>query len=267
MTVGDPAPGRRVKQTLPKYGGTKVHHALYLPPDWRPGGRYPVLVEYPGNGPYRDAHGDVCTGKVEDCDLGYGVSGGQGMIWISMPFVNTKTMANETRWWGDVSATVEYCKKTVRQVCEHHGGDASAVILTGFSRGAIACNFIGLHDDEIAGLWLAFIAHSHYDGVRSWPYAGSDRASAFRRLSRLGGRASFISHEGSVEATRRSIADSRVRAPFTFVPLPYRNHCDEWVLRDIPERRRLRAWLEKVLRERPGRSNATGAGSREDAAR
>jgi galactonate dehydratase len=28
------------------------------------------------------------------------------------------------------------------------------VILTGFSRGAIACNYIGLHDAEIAKLWL-----------------------------------------------------------------------------------------------------------------
>jgi hypothetical protein len=34
---------------------------------------------------------------------------------------------------------------------------------------------------------------------------------------------------------------------FTFVDLPYRNHTDVWVLRDIPERRRLRQWVRDVL--------------------
>jgi len=35
--------------------------------------------------------------------------------------------------------------------------DRAAVILSGFSRGAIGCNYLGLHNEEIAGLWLAFI--------------------------------------------------------------------------------------------------------------
>jgi hypothetical protein len=46
------------------------------------------------------------------------------------------------------------------------------VFIAGFSRGAIACNFIGLRDDEIASLWCGFVVHSHYEGVRDWP--GSD---------------------------------------------------------------------------------------------
>jgi hypothetical protein len=33
---------------------------------------------------------------------------------------------------------------------ENFGGDASAVVLTGFSRGAIACGYLGMHDDETA---------------------------------------------------------------------------------------------------------------------
>ena len=53
----------------------------------------------------------------------------------------------------------------MRRVCEQYGGDRAAVILTGFSRGAIACNYLGLHNEEIAGLWRAFIPYSHYDGV------------------------------------------------------------------------------------------------------
>jgi len=59
---GPPRAGRRVRRTLSEYQGTEVHHTLYLPTDWRPGRRYPVLIEYPGNGPmsraarWRDAN-------------------------------------------------------------------------------------------------------------------------------------------------------------------------------------------------------------------
>lgn len=67
---------------------------------------------------------------------------------------------------------------------------------------SIACNYIGLHDDEIAALWRGFICHSHYDGVRKWDYAGSDRQSAAIRLGRLRDRPQFISHETSVETAR-----------------------------------------------------------------
>lgn len=42
---------------------------LYLPPDWRPGEKYPILVEYPGNGGYRNALGDICTGKAAPARL------------------------------------------------------------------------------------------------------------------------------------------------------------------------------------------------------
>ena len=43
MVVGDPAPGKRVRQVAPDYVGTDVHHALYLPTDWKPDGKYPGL--------------------------------------------------------------------------------------------------------------------------------------------------------------------------------------------------------------------------------
>jgi acetyl esterase/lipase len=146
-----------------------------------------------------------------------------------------------------VEATVGYCKAAVAEICDSYGGDPSAVLLAGFSRGAIACNFIGLHDDEIAALWKAFIAHSHYDGVRPWPYAGSDRRSAFQRLERLHNRAQFISHEGSVQETKAYLQGVEAEGAFTFQALPYRNHTDTWVLRDIPERKTLRVWAQNVL--------------------
>jgi len=251
MVEGAPAAGTRVRQVAPEYKGTQVHHALYLPTDWKPGGKrkYPVLVEYAGNGPYRNRYGDVSTGKVEGSNLGYGISGGKGFIWLCLPYVNSKKKVNQRQWWGDVSATVEYCKKTVPRVCRDYGGAPSRVVLIGFSRGAIACNFIGLHDDQIAKLWRAFVAYSHYDGVRRWGYPGSDRASALKRLKRLKGRPQFICMENSIEETKRYLASTGVKGDFTFMVTPFRNHNDQWAHRDTPRRRQLRKWIDKVLRD------------------
>lgn len=258
MTDGPPAPGRRVRQVLPEYQGTQVYHLLYLPTDWQPGRRYPLIVEYAGNGPYSNALGDLSTGRPEGSNLGYGISGGQGFVWVCMPYVDTVEKKNQIRWWGDLPATLDYCRKTIRQVCEQYGGDPAAVILTGFSRGALGCNYLGLHDDTMADIWLAFIPYSHYDGVRSWNYPEADRASALLRLNRLKGRAQFICQEGSVEETRAYLASTGVKAPFTFETGPFRNHNDGWVLRDVPARAKLRAWLADVLRSKPGTAAIRG---------
>jgi hypothetical protein len=248
LTVeGRPAPGLRVSQTTPGWEGCAVHHTLYLPMNWKRGVRFPVLIEYAGNGGYSNRFGDVSPGTVEGSNLGYGISGGSNYLWVCMPFVarvgDVKT--NSAKWWGDVGETIAYCTNTVNYLCARFGGDPKAVILCGFSRGAIACNFIGLHHDGIAPLWRAFIAHSHYDGVNTnWPYAGADRVSALARLKRLNGRPQFITHEGSTAATEAWLQSISVTAPFTFETVPFRNHSDQWVLRDLPARRKLRAWLQ-----------------------
>ena len=248
MEEGTPAPGKRVKVVLDEYRGTAVYHALYLPTDWEVGEKYPVIVEYPGNGPYQNKYGDTCSGKLEDCSLGYGISGGEGVIWVCLPFISKDHQHNQLQWWGDVQASVGYCKTVVSLICNQYGGDADAVFLTGFSRGSIACNFIGLHDDDIASLWKGFICHSHYDGVREWDYAGSDRAAAVERLHRLKSRPQFISHEGSVAQTQQYLAENCPNGNFTFQVLSYRNHTSSWVLRDIPERMALREWFQRILK-------------------
>jgi len=258
VTDDQPAPRRRVKQTLPEYQNTEVYHALYLPIDWKKGRRYPVIVEYPGNGPYRSPYGDISTGQVDGCDLGYGVSGGKEFIWVSMPFVNSTERKNQLNWWGDVRATIDYCKQVLRMICQDYGGDSAAIFLAGFSRGAIACNYIGLHDDEIADTWLAFIPYSHYDGVRKWNYPESDKKSALERLKRLRGRASFITQEGSVEDIRQYLSTTGITAPFTLQSVNFRNHNDAWVLRDTPVRQALRRWVEDVLKNRPGVYSVSG---------
>lgn len=246
------AAGLRVRAATRGWEATQVRHALYLPPEWTPQSRLPVLVELPGNGNYRNAFGDVSDGTVDGCQLGYGLSGGRGCLWISAPLVEVTAAGvkrNAVTWWGDVEESKRHLTETVREVCARWGGDESRVILCGFSRGSIGCNFIGLHDDRIAGLWRAFVCHSHYDGVtEKWPYAGADRASALERLRRLGDRPQWISHEGSVEGIRTYLEATGVMGNWTLTPLPFQNHSASWVLRPLPERERLRDWLAEVLR-------------------
>ena len=252
MTDNKPAPEKRVKQVIPEYAGTEVYHALYLPVDWQPDKSYPVIVEYTGNGGYSNEYGDICTGKVEDSKLGYGISGGKGSIWICVPYFNDAGTENVWMWWGnnpqyDVGPTLDYCKKAVGYVCANYGGDPDAVILTGFSRGAIACNYLGLYDDEMASLWLAFIPFSHYDGVHDYlPTHGS----ALERLERLKGRAQFICSEDSksLAATEQYLKSTGVQAPFTFMHTGFRNHNDAWVLRPSQTRTAMRQWLDQVIR-------------------
>ena len=243
VTNDSPAPGRRVKMLLPMYVGTDLYHALYLPVDWKRSETYPVIVEYSGN------KWKSSQGTVDECDLGYGVSGGKGVIWICLPFVDKKKGRNAATWWGDVEATVDYCKQSIQQVCAKYGGDSGKLFIAGFSRGAIACNYIGLHDDEISSLWRGFICHSHYDGVRKWEYKGSDKTSAALRLKRLGNRPQFISQEQSITATKKYLARALPDGKFTFQALPFPDHTDTWLLRDIPERRVMRDWFHQVLEE------------------
>ena len=80
-TSATPAPGRRVRQSNREYAGTSVHHALYLPSDWRKDKTHPVIIEYAGN------KWKTSPGTVEGSNLGYGISGGTGVIWVCMPFV------------------------------------------------------------------------------------------------------------------------------------------------------------------------------------
>ncbi len=241
-----PRAGARVRQVTSGWEGTAVHHVLYLPGDWNPGRKFPVIVEYAGNGNFANTFGDKCNGTVEGCNLGYGLSAGAGYIWICMPFVevNPGGRENALTWWGDADETEHYCLETVRDVCERFGG--SDVVLCGFSRGAIACNYIGLRDETIAKLWKAFLCHSHYDGVRAWPYPESDPESAGKRLRRLHGRPQFISMEGTIEPTRKFLESAGGKASFTFADFPFRNHTDAWALRDCTLRRQARAWLKSL---------------------
>ena len=96
MTNKAPAAGKRVRQVAPEYKGTDVYHALYLPVDWKPDGKYPVIVEYTGN---RFPPGNG-SGEVKDANLGYGMSGGRGFIWVVMPYVEEGRKENARQMVG-----------------------------------------------------------------------------------------------------------------------------------------------------------------------
>lgn len=241
-----PAAGRRVRATTQGWEGTQAHHTLYLPTDWTPDKKLPVIVEYAGNGGYSNKLGDVSEGTVEGCMLGYGLSAGKGFIWVCMPFVEVEggRKRNAVKWWGDVAETKKYCLATVKDVCARYHGDSARVVLMGFSRGAIACNYIGLHDDDIAALWCGFLCHSHYDGEFKHP--APDQPAWPERLKRLRGRPQFISQELGTAATEAVLKSAGVQGRFTFATLPYANHTARWTVCDLPLRRQAREWLEQV---------------------
>lgn len=252
MVEAEPGPTQRVRRTIPEFS-PNVYSSLYLPSDWQPDQSYPVIVEYAGNGGYRDALGDECSGRPEDCNLGYGMSAGKDFIWICLPYLNNEGSELALTWWGnaptyDPQPTLKFCRAAVRDVCANFGGDADRVILSGFSRGAIACNYLGLFDDETASLWRAFVPCSHYDGVRRWPYPHSDAASAERRLQRLQGRPQFICGErDQIEQTQKYLASFEVKNVIC-ASTGFRNHSDKWILRPSPTRDQLRNWLDTNVR-------------------
>lgn len=252
MIDGKPSAGKRVRHNWPEENKTSIHHALYLPENWTPKNKWPVIIEFAGNGGYKNNLGDVSLGTVDGCSLGFGITGGRDAIWACLPFVDSKNKQNASNWWGDADATVEYTLRSVKNICEQFQGDSNNIILAGFSRGSIACSYIGLRNDEIAKLWKGLICHSHIDGVTRWPYNDSDKESALVRWQRLQGRAAFISHEVSVQNAREFLTNNKVSGNFTFMDLPFSNHSDKWVLKDLQERKKVRDWFEKIIHQ-PGK--------------
>ena len=250
MTEGLPAPGKRVRRVASEYKGTKVYHTLYLPTDWEENKAYPVLVEYTGN--KFPASGS--TGEVKDANLGFGLSGGKGFIWVSMPYIQKGNKENTVTWWGDRKATVAYCKVNLPRICKKFGGDPENLFICGFSRGAIACSYIGLADNEIAAFWKGMITHDHFDGQKKWGYPKSDRASALERLARLKGRPVLVCGNANDYLKKHPELGN-----FTFLPvrvdkifdipdgLVIHHHTDLWAHRDSLTRQKTREWLQNQI--------------------
>ncbi len=258
MTNDAPDAGKRVRQIAPEYEGTDVYHALYLPVDWKQGGSYPVIVEYTGN--YWPTSNS--TGEVKDANLGFGISGGRGYIWVSMPYVQASRRENAVTWWGDIQATVEYCKVNLPRICEQFGGDLENVFICGFSRGAIGASYIGLADDDIAAFWKGMFTHDHFDGEKEWGYPQSDRESALVRLARLKGRPVLVCSTRANKIRDEYLAPHLGLAKFTFLEVPTTElfdipegqvkhpHTDLWMHKESEYRRQARAWLASVSKSK-----------------
>tara|TARA_R110000850_G_scaffold256590_1_gene382532 strand:- start:705 stop:1559 length:855 start_codon:yes stop_codon:yes gene_type:complete len=255
MTDEAPVAGKRVRQTAPEYEGTQVYHSLYLPVDWEPGGEYPVIVEYTGN-KFPPGKG---SGEVKDANLGYGMSGGEGFIWLVLPYVQQGRLENAVTWWGDAQATIDYCKINLPRICKQFGGDPDNVFICGFSRGAIGSSYIGLADDEIASLWKGMFTHDHFDGQKTWGYPESDRVSALKRLARLKGRPVLVGGQRASTVRDEYLINHLDLADFTFLDVPVieifdipegpylHAHTDLWMHRDSIYREQARAWLRGAV--------------------
>lgn len=206
LSNGRPRAGKRVAITPIEYEGGEIFHVIYLPEQWKPDGeKLPIIFEYTGN--YSTSLGS--SGEPQDAALGYGLSGGK-WIWVSLPFVSKDHTKNTKVWWGDKDATIAYAKKNVPRIISDFGANPNAVFLSGFSRGAIAVNYIGLHDDEISDLWTAFIAHDHFDGLKEWPRSWGNplkdyRKGALERMERIGRRPYLVSFKTRNKDTQNYI--------------------------------------------------------------
>ncbi|WP_158969894.1 hypothetical protein [Paraglaciecola sp. L3A3] len=261
LTEGLPRAGIKVSVTAPEYQGTQVYHTLYLPDDWsaekvKQGQTWPVMFEYTGNKYAKSGS----TGEVKDAAFGYGLTAGK-YIWVSLPYISANKSENQLTWWGDKEATVNYAKANVPRVLQSFGGEPSAVFLCGFSRGAIAVNYLGLHDDEIAQLWSGFIVHDHFDGEQEWkgtswgsPFATYQKAAA-ERLKRVNGRPYLITSVPShSQSTKTFIQQYMAKTEnFTYLDVNTRKifgtfpngitkggHTDKWPL--VPSEYRIQAW-------------------------
>jgi hypothetical protein len=239
LEAAEPTPGRFVRRQLRDFVGSDVYHGLYLPRDWQPAKSYPVIVEFAPN------QWETFTGRVDDCRLGYDLTGGTGFIWLVLPYVDSVKRENAVVWWGDEQATLDYLHAALSLELAASGGDPDAVFFVGFSRGAIAGGYLGLRNEDVAKLWRGFILHSHGDGGRFTP------AGAAERLARAGDRPTFITYGSDDDGRRESPKTAAILrgygSPVVERQIAGLPHTDRFLHEDSPLRRELRAWLQAVL--------------------
>jgi hypothetical protein len=268
-----PAAGRRAKVTPPEYAGTEVFYTLYLPENYTPGGNYPVITEYTGN-QWKPGNS---TGRVADANLGYAPAKALNSIWVVFPYVSGTNSV--TTWWGSEEETVEYCLKNLRRICRTYGGNPAEIFICGFSRGAIAVNYLGLYNDSIADVWLGFFSHDHYDGFREWKNTrwgsplDSYRTQAGVRIQRMAGRSVLISQKDEIATLEEYIRGAGYAAcgNFSFVQpdinriipgIPSADvsspHTDKWMLYPSDYAEKGFRWFAEVRQNKPGTFSVSG---------
>jgi len=238
-----PAPGKRVRYRYAGDETTGIYSVLNLPEDWKPGGSFPIIVEFPGNIFYAPAC--YSTGLPDQCVIGYGMTKGKGAICLGMPFIDRAAGNLAENGWGDADDTADLALRMVAEVCAKFGGDRDNIVLTGFSRGAIACGFIGLRDDHIAALWKGFHACQHYDGD-GW--GGATMAGALERAARFKGKAVF--QTDNVQDKFQPVMDA-MKTDVTWAQSGLGAHATAMFLDDRPSTRQLREWFWNLTGTHP----------------
>jgi len=239
---GPPVAGHRVRYQLPDDEGSRISCLVYLPRDWEPHKSYPLIIEYPGNIFYTPEC--YSTGLPEQCVVGYGMTKGVGAIWVSLPFIDRAADTIAENGWGNPDDTADYAVRVVEQMCGSFGGDRGNVVLTGFSRGAIACGFIGLRNDRIAGLWKAFHLCQHFDGD-GW--GGATMEAAIERARRFRGVAVFHTDNSELQVQPVTVT---MNVPTTFMQSSLRAHSTAMFLDDRESTQALRRWFTAMTHAR-----------------
>ncbi|NJB81341.1 alpha/beta hydrolase family protein [Wenyingzhuangia aestuarii] len=240
MILKKPTAGLRVKYKLDN--NSELYSALFLPKKWTPKKKLPIIVEFPGNEFY--TNNCYSSGSPEDCTIGYGMSKGNA-IWVSLPFVNYKTGKTAPSGWGNPEDTVDYTLKVVDHIIKKFNGDPNNVFLTGFSRGAIACGFIGLRNKSIANTWKGIHMCQHYDGD-GW--GGSKLNDAILRLQNLNGTKIF--HTDNIKKNKelqKMLADQNVDV--TSAESDLNTHACAMFLDNRPSTLKLRKWYQDLLKK------------------
>ena len=245
VTEGPPGAGKRVYMSL---AGSPVRYVLYLPKDWNPDGRFPVIAEYSGNIFY--FKNTYSTGKADQGNIGYGMSKGSGVIWVNLPFLSTDRAHEQLDGFGNLDATAEYARRVIHEIVEKYSGDSGAVFLTGFSRGGAACGFIGLRNNDIADVWLGFHAVAGGDGA-GW--FGSEMPGALERGTRMKGRSSFVTDGAPWQDVL-----AKLKQPFIYMDSQIGAHVDTMFLDNRPSTLAVRKWMLDVLTRRPGVHDISG---------
>jgi hypothetical protein len=218
---------------------SRIYCILNLPADWKRGKKYPVIVEYPGNVFF----GPACysTGLPEQCVIGYGMTKGNGAICLGMPFVDRAQGGVAENGWGNADDTSDYAMRAVAEICDRFGGDRENLVLTGFSRGAIACGYIGLRNQKIAALWKGFHACQHSDGAN---WNGSTMEGAIERAARFRGQGVFQT-DNSPEKFQPVMDAMKTKVIWAQSGLHF--HSTAMFLDDRPSTQQLRDWFWNLV--------------------
>ena len=162
---------------------------------------------------------------------------GRGAVCLGLPFVDRAGGKVVENGWGNADETADYAVRMVDEVCSRFGGDRENTVLTGFSRGAIACGYIGLRNDSIALLWKGFHACQHYDGD-GWN--GATLQGALERGARFRGKAVF--QTDNPREKFQAVMDV-MNARVTWANSGLGFHSTAMFLDDRPSTKQLRAWF------------------------